>query len=437
MQTSEPTTAQELVETFRWVDEVHSQLEALRLAVVNELAYWPTTPGNHDQPDDQRHDAVPGVLSAELGWGKTRSASYDNLAYRLREQLTATYRALHDGLITEAVAHAISDGLVCLDLEQQLDLEANVLAWIRAELEQKNQRVNAARVRAWLEREVIKADPDAAKERHQEKSGRRDLQLLPDIDSCADLQIYNLPADQARLVYDHIDALAHEAKRAGDERRLGQLRADIAVELLSGHATRCHHQSTEGGESCGGPQGKGTFVLYVSLAELLGLRDEPGELGGYGPVIRDVAQRLVANGIDDPDAEFDLAVTNSRGQVIQLHGINKRLFTGKLRDLVNATWRRCTFPSGCNRPAETCEVDHSTDWARGGATTWENANPICGSEHHEKTENGWRQQRPDPYTGEIIWHSPFGQTYRVLPEPLVDPDPTTETSTEDATEDAA
>jgi hypothetical protein len=46
----------------------------------------------------------------------------------------------------------------------------------------------------------------------------------------------------------------------------------------------------------------------------------------------------------------------------------RRTFTGMLRRAIVARDRRCTHPSGCDIPAERCDVDHSVAWSQGGAT---------------------------------------------------------------------
>ncbi|MGV0642668.1 DUF222 domain-containing protein [Mycolicibacterium sp. XJ2546] len=71
----------------------------------------------------------------------------------------------------------------------------------------------------------------------------------------------------------------------------------------------------------------------------------------------------------------------------------------------------CRFP-GCDRPAECCDLDHTTPYP-GGPTHPSNIKCLCRFHHLLKTFCGWRdQQCPD---GTIIWTAPSGHTYRTHP----------------------
>ena len=91
-----------------------------------------------------------------------------------------------------------------------------------------------------VEAEVIKVDPDAALARHRRRVRDRDVEIYPAIDGAADLAVRGVPADQAAEAYGYVDAIARTMKQAGDSRRIGQLRADIATSLLSGR-THIHN----------------------------------------------------------------------------------------------------------------------------------------------------------------------------------------------------
>lgn len=72
----------------------------------------------------------------------------------------------------------------------------------------------------------------------------------------------------------------------------------------------------------------------------------------------------------------------------------------------------CRFP-GCDRPAEFCDVDHTTPWPM-GATHPSNTKCLCRIHHLLKTFwRGWAdQQLPD---GSVVWTSPSGRTYTTFP----------------------
>lgn len=72
----------------------------------------------------------------------------------------------------------------------------------------------------------------------------------------------------------------------------------------------------------------------------------------------------------------------------------------------------CRFP-GCDRPAEYCDVDHTTPWPA-GATHPSNIKCLCRIHHLLKTFwRGWSdQQLPN---GAVVWTSPSGRTYTTFP----------------------
>ena len=72
--------------------------------------------------------------------------------------------------------------------------------------------------------------------------------------------------------------------------------------------------------------------------------------------------------------------------VILDYGRSTRLFTGALRQAIQARDRTCRHP-GCDLPARLCEIDHITEWQHGGTTTHTNAATRCSYHHrHHKPQ---------------------------------------------------
>ncbi|MYA75445.1 MAG: DUF222 domain-containing protein [Acidimicrobiaceae bacterium] len=70
--------------------------------------------------------------------------------------------------------------------------------------------------------------------------------------------------------------------------------------------------------------------------------------------------------------------------VILDYGRSTRLFTGALRQAIQARDRTCSH-TGCDLPARLCEIDHITEWQHGGTTTHTNAATRCSYHHrHHK-----------------------------------------------------
>lgn len=77
----------------------------------------------------------------------------------------------------------------------------------------------------------------------------------------------------------------------------------------------------------------------------------------------------------------------------------------------------CIFP-GCNRRADTCQLDHRIPYNEGGATTPENLFSLCQHHHNQKTDRR-ATYIPDPVTGDIVWLFDDGTYTIVEPEGIL------------------
>ena len=84
----------------------------------------------------------------------------------------------------------------------------------------------------------------------------------------------------------------------------------------------------------------------------------------------------------------------------------------KLARFVRNRDQTCTFPH-CPRPAERCDVDHTTPHGPGGLTHPGNLKALCRKHHLLKTfwigPTGWTDQQLSD--GTIVWISPTGHRY--------------------------
>ena len=83
-----------------------------------------------------------------------------------------------------------------------------------------------------------------------------------------------------------------------------------------------------------------------------------------------------------------------------------------LRRLVQLRDLRCTGP-GCSRTATACDLDHETEYARGGLTDASNLS-LKSRRCHVARHDGWEVVR-DSVTGISTWTSPLGRVYTRLP----------------------
>ncbi|HRE01950.1 MAG TPA: HNH endonuclease signature motif containing protein, partial [Ilumatobacteraceae bacterium] len=102
--------------------------------------------------------------------------------------------------------------------------------------------------------------------------------------------------------------------------------------------------------------GDGAFGHLCELAN--GVPIGPGELVPY------LSEAMVQSVL------FDGPIT--------LLGVSKqRSFTGALRTAIAARDRHCQHPSGCDTPADLCDVDHIIPWSQGGPTAAWNGRMEC------------------------------------------------------------
>jgi hypothetical protein len=236
---------------------------------------------------------------------------------------------------------------------------------------------------------------EAPAERHERAAETRRVILEPDVDGMAWLHAY-LPAETAQRAMRHVTRIAKELGRASDETRtLGQLRADVAGDLLAG---------VLGAKGSVGV----TVGVTVPVLTLLG-GDEPGILEGHGPIDSATARRLAAHA-----PSFHRILTHPiTGTVVDVDRTRysppadlKRMVG--LRDVV------CTFP-GCGRSSRECDLDHTIAWDDDGKTAETNLASLCRHHHRLKHETNWSVDRSE---GVSTWTSPTGAIRTSDPPPF-------------------
>jgi hypothetical protein len=306
--------------------------------------------------------------------------------------------------------------------------------------------LTAPLLRRRVRRLVAAVDPEAAAKRAEKSRAERCVRVEPGGDAMAWFTAF-LPADQAHGAFAAIDALARNARTAGDERTLDQRRADVFADVFDAIlASGVTPDGTPLPTQQGAPVG---LQLTLAATTLAGDDDMPGELAGYGPlpapIARDLARRADRfRPILTDDAGHVLAVSD-RTYSTQALGLGRGapppqipsergpaaagpegrsesvdVAAGQIGYRPNAALRRlvvardetCVFP-GCRQPATSCDLDHAEpfDAARPAVdqTCAENLQPLCRHHHRSKTHHGWSVHR-DPITGDTRTTSPTGMT---------------------------
>jgi hypothetical protein len=252
-------------------------------------------------------------------------------------------------------------------------------------------------VRQKLAREVIKIDPQGAEARRRKRVKDREVRFSAEQDGMATLSIYD-SADRVRAIYELLDHLACQAKAAGSSETLDALRVDAFAGLLLGECSE---------------RVRVELRVTVPASVLAGVSEAPGWLHGYGPITHQQVWDLASR------SQFwrRMVTDPLTGMVREL---SRRQPSTALRDYVNTRTPKCVA-IGCGRPAESCEADHTRDYATGGATSVDNLGPACRHHNLMKLDGGWKLEQPKP--GYFVWTTPTGHRFDVEPEPVAEPTP--------------
>ncbi len=73
----------------------------------------------------------------------------------------------------------------------------------------------------------------------------------------------------------------------------------------------------------------------------------------------------------------------------------RRSFTGAVRRAIQVRDRHCQHPSGCDTPADECDIDHIIPWGEGGVTDQFNGRLQC-STHNRHPDRHDHDATPIP-----------------------------------------
>jgi hypothetical protein len=310
-------------------------------------------------------------------------------AEQLCQRLPASFTALAEGRITTAQATVIA--------EASYPLPDNLLPEYESRVLRHAQQQSVSQLKRAAQRAVLQLDPASAEHKHQRAVADRHVRIAPAETGTSWLMAL-LPAAQAQLLYDRVDAVARLAP-VEDPRTMDQLRADALVNAVLHGLTG--DVATQQGQ-------QPTINVTVALSTLVGQNDEPGWLDGYGPVTAGYARQLA----HDPTGTWRRLVTDPiTGQLLN-YGTTRYRPPRQLVDHVIARDGECTFPY-CTHRARRSDLDHITAYPHGN-TNADNLQPLHRRHHNAKTQAGWQAQR-HPHTGSTRWTSPTGRHYHSNP----------------------
>lgn len=213
--------------------------------------------------------------------------------------------------------------------------------------------------------------PGDAEARFRKKYADRLVSGRDDEDGMSSLWI-NHSTDQVRLAHHRLTLAAKQKRAQGDGRTLDQLRADLAIDLLTGKE-----------EGVPVPTYARPIVnLTVPIQTVMGLSDNPGVLSG-GTVIPAALCRKIAQ---EPGATWHRMLTDPAGTMVELSTTSYRP-TKAIWSWVVADQSTC-YRSGCDSAATEDELDHRVRWPDGPTST-SNLWPGCRSDHKAKHAPGF------------------------------------------------
>lgn len=149
-------------------------------------------------------------------------------------------------------------------------------------------------------------------------------------------------------------------------------------------------------------------MIVVPAQSLLGVDDEPASLDGVHPYrwpMQHCLRRTHTSwtrALSGPMTGAPIALSTYRASAEQ-------------RALLAIRDQHRRFP-GYRMPARRCDIDHTTDWARGGSTDICNLSCLCGTHHTRKHSRGWSVRQKQ--RGVLEWTRPTGRRATDRPTPI-------------------
>jgi hypothetical protein len=340
-----------------------------------------------DEVDTGAHELVV-ALRVPLGDAQTRVYR----ARRLATHLPGTQALFDSGELTERHVITMIAHTGHLSAEECAQVEDRVLP--------RAVELPVAEFARRVRRAVARINPRKQAERHQAEAAKSQVTFEPDDDAMSWITA-RMPVLDGLIVKKAVDHYALAAKKAGDPRPIGVLRAEalrvFAEAYLTGRLTATvptHH-------------GRPVEIGVVTTPEaLLGLTDTPAEIPGVGPVPIDLVRAMIR----DAKARW-LTISADDGRLLDRNPKTWRI-PPAVHALADAAYVTSVGPHS-TVPAERCDGEHLIRHPD-GPTDITNIAPMDRGWHRPKTHTPGMtvKRRPD---GRIVWTTPLGQTVIVEP----------------------
>ncbi len=330
--------------------------------------------------------SVIGEVAMARNVGPSAAGTQVGLALGL-ERLPLVAGLFTDGVISQAVAHAVVNEAVCLPSDDAIIFDGEIAPRLPG--------LTARQAGKAAARAVIRIDADAARARAERNRADERVSIFPEVDGVAILQVRGR-AEQIVATHNALDSWARGLRAAGDERTVGQIMAQTLVERVTGLA----HADAIDVE----------VQLVMDAPTMLGQDGEPVDLMGYGPISPEVSDDLIAQA---PTPSIRRLLVDPVDGTLVVREPRRRRFDSPTRRHIRARDRICRMP-GCD--ARIRDDDHIHDHSLGGLTTADNGQGLCKRSHTIKSLPGWKVTVDGRST---LWQAPTGHTYRSDPPPVL------------------
>jgi hypothetical protein len=299
---------------------------------------------------------------------------FEEIVVRARETRKVSMYRESDGMATVVAILPAEDAQTVMSAIENFVIRAN-----RRDEEARNHATKAAIIRA-----AFTGRAPSTYESTKRKSGS----------GVSDEQIKMTPEEEA----------AFSNEYAPDLRTMDMKRADALSEIagiavsLSADKAKSHRRSV-------------SVNVTIDLPTLLGLKENPGQLAGYGALPAQIMRALAGEG------KWRRFITDPNTGTLLDYGRDSYQPPQDLVDYLIARDRTCRFP-GCRQSAARADIDHAEAWEDGGETSAANLGALCRRHHRMKTHGGWKLTSNED--GSCNWESPDGHRYFVPARPVLD-----------------
>jgi hypothetical protein len=313
-------------------------------------------------------------------------------------------------------------------LDITADVKADDRVAIDAEISARAASMTVSGFRRVVRKTMAKLDTRTPAEKTKARRPRIGVRCLPQPDGLVTIAA-TMPAADGIAMATELNRRADAARTPDDDRTHGERQIDELLGAIFGtrrsEAAPANRSAPTGCPSpaevtsppdaspstdvvpttSAPPSRRVELQVVIDWRSLLGLRDDPAELIGYGSIAAADARAMLT----EPGTVLRRLVTDPETGVLLDYGTSRYRPDAHLSGLTKARDITCRYP-GCTRNAVYCDDEHCTAFPH-GPTSAGNVCQLCRTHHRRKTTGRFTYSRPDPATGETVWTTPLGFTY--------------------------